>query len=385
MTRFERLDLSTYALPAELTSRLLSPALVVWLDHVRENLRRVIARFGGTPERWRPHVKTVKIPAVFSELARAGVRGFKCATTREAAELAATLAADGIVGADVLVAYPLLGPNLERLAALAEQRPETRFSVLCEEPAAAGRVPAALDLFVDVNPGMHRTGVPLEERERILAVARCAGTRLRGVHCYEGHLRAADLDERRRSIFECYDRLVGLVRFLAEAHVRVAEVVTAGTPSLVDALSYSGFAELDGTIHRLSPGTVVYHDLLTEQENPQLDLVPAALVFSRVVSRPRADVVTCDAGSKALAAEAGDPCAFVLGHPELGPERPSEEHLPLRVRWGAPPATGSGLLLVPRHVCPTVNLAEAAILVERDGRCEVVQVAARAHDLVLPA
>ena len=117
--------------------------------------------------------------------------------------------------------------------------------------------------------------------------------------------------------------------------------------------------------------------------NPLLDLRPAALVFSRIVSHPRHDIATCDAGSKSIAAELGDPCAFVLGHPELLALTPSEEHLPFRVRSGSAPRRGTELLLVPRHVCPTVNLAEQAILIEGGDVIEVVPVSARAHDLLL--
>ena len=39
---------------------------------------------GGDSSRWRVHVKTSKIPAVWAELVWAGLRYFKCATTREA-------------------------------------------------------------------------------------------------------------------------------------------------------------------------------------------------------------------------------------------------------------------------------------------------------------
>jgi D-serine deaminase-like pyridoxal phosphate-dependent protein len=101
------------------------------------------------------------------------------------------------------------------------------------------------------------------------------------------------------------------------------------------------------------------------------------------VSHPRDDVATCDAGSKSIAADAGDPCALVLGRPELVARTPSEEHLPLSVRSGPLPARGTELLLVPRHVCPTVNLAEQALLVEDGEVREIAPVSARAHDLIL--
>ena len=155
-------------------------------------------------------------------------------------------------------------------------------------------------------------------------------------------------------------------------------IVTSGTPTFLPALAYPRFPA--GVRHRISPGTVVYHDLRSAEQVPDLDPRPAALVLSRVVSQPAPDIVTCDAGSKSLAADAGDPCAFALGHPELVALTPSEEHLPLRVSGNRRPARGETLLLVPRHVCPTVNLAEEALLIDGE-RTRVVPVSARAHDL----
>lgn len=362
-------------------ARFLSPALFVDLDRVRANLAAMARHLGGDMDRWRPHVKTAKIPAMFRAVAEAGVRSFKCATTREAAELAQALADAEIEGADLLVAYPCVGPALGRLAALAAEHPELRLSVLAEDPAAVADVPDGLSVFVDVNPGMHRTGVPLEARATILEVARRAGARFRGVHGYDGHLHVfADGEARRAAAARVYGELLELVDALRNAGIEARELVTSGTPSFRHALAFAPFARLDGTVHRVSPGTVVYHDLRSEEENDDLDLVPAALVLSRVVSHPRPDVATADAGSKAVAAEAGDPCAVALGRPELTALTPSEEHLPFRVA-GELPRRGTPLWLFPRHVCPTINLAERAVLVEAGRVVDVVPVSARAHDL----
>ncbi len=383
VTRFARLDPRAFALPAELASRLLTPALVVHLDHVRENLRRVIARAGGDPERWRPHVKTTKIPEVFAEVAAAGVRSFKCATTRELAGLLDVMRERDVAGGDVLVAYPLGGPGLARVGALARERPETAVSVLAEDPDAVADVPREVSVFVDVNPGMNRTGVLETDEEAILAVARAAGDRFRGVHFYDGHLCGDDLDARRRAIFAGYDRLLELVALLRGEGLAVGEIVTSGTPAFLHALAYEPFGGLEGTRHRISPGTVVFHDLRSEEENPDLELLPAALVASRVISHPTPDVATCDAGSKSIAAEAGDPCAFAIGRPGLEALAPSEEHLPLLVREGERPPRGEILHLVPRHVCPTTNLHEQAVLLEGGELRAVVPVSARAHDVLL--
>jgi D-serine deaminase-like pyridoxal phosphate-dependent protein len=164
--------------------------------------------------------------------------------------------------------------------------------------------------------------------------------------------------------------------------VPVPELVTSGTPSFPIALAFGGFDALpEGTKHRISPGTVVYHDTFSAECLPDLDLRPAALVLSRVISHPGHGIVTADAGSKSIAAEAGHPCCQVIGHPELVAQRPSEEHLPFLVSSGTRPERGTPLLLFPKHVCPTVNLAEQALVIESGSEPRAVPVSARAHEL----
>jgi D-serine deaminase-like pyridoxal phosphate-dependent protein len=376
------LDAAELALPPDVLARTQTPALVIDLERVRRNVGTMLARTGGA-DRWRPHVKTTKTPEVWAELVHAGVTRFKCATTREARVLVETLEREQAHDPDVCVGYPLRGPALDALARLARDHPGVRLSVLCEDADLVRSIPDELGILVDVNLGMDRTGVPAAEHGEVLAVARGAGERLRGLHGYEGLVHDGPPETRRAAAFACYDRLLKLVEHVRSEGLALEELVTSGTPGFPAALAYPPFAELaarHGVAHRVSPGTVVLHDARSEEQNGDLGLVPAAWVVSRVVSRPAAGVVTCDAGSKALAAEAGDPCAVVAGHPELVALPPSEEHLPLRVTTGGGPARGEALALVPRHVCPTVNLAEEALL--RDGdELRVVPVRARAHDL----
>jgi len=93
-------------------------------------------------------------------MTRAGVRHFKCATSREAQHLLHVIDQEGIRGADLLLAYPLVGPSLRRLAQLARTHTNSRVSVLCEDSAAVASIPPELSVFVDVNSGMNRTGMP---------------------------------------------------------------------------------------------------------------------------------------------------------------------------------------------------------------------------------
>jgi D-serine deaminase-like pyridoxal phosphate-dependent protein len=91
-------------------------------------------------------------------------------------------------------------------------------------------------------------------------------------------------------------------------------------------------------------------------------------------------MVTCDAGHKSVSADAGVPTCVVVGHPELTPLGPSEEHLPMRSSNGTVPQIGEVLYLLPRHVCPTVNNFDRALLV-RDGQIEAVEkVSARGRE-----
>jgi D-serine deaminase-like pyridoxal phosphate-dependent protein len=105
----------------------------------------------------------------------------------------------------------------------------------------------------------------------------------------------------------------------------------------------------------------------------------AASVLTRVNSRPTDHSFTFDAGSKALAAESTWPIACVAGNTSWVGRCPSEEHFPFDAPKGNAPAAGSLCELHPMHVCPTVNLAETAMLMEGDKLIKLVSVAARAH------
>jgi D-serine deaminase-like pyridoxal phosphate-dependent protein len=316
----------------------------------------------------------------------AGVRYFKCATVREARCLLTVLEEREVTGADLLIAYPLQGPSLTVAGDLAAEFPATHLAVLSEDPLHVPQVPQNLGIFVDINPEMNRTGIPLTDYQSISAVAEAAGERFRGLHFYDGHIHDDNAAERCTASHALYDQISSTIRALADDGLACGELVTSGTPTFQYALDYPDFAGGkigDGdVIHRVSPGTVVFHDFQYDALLEDLELQPAAMLLSRVISHPQTDLVTCDAGSKSIASEAGHPVAFVLDRPELVAKPPSEEHLPLQCTSGDKPKRGETLLLIPKHVCPTVNLAEQALLVRSDGTAEVIEITARAHDLL---
>jgi D-serine deaminase-like pyridoxal phosphate-dependent protein len=352
-----------------------TPTLLIHLDRVRHNLAAMQRWLGGAMDRWRPHVKTCKVPEVLALLLQGGVRRFKCATTREADVLlqAATDARCGPI--DVLLAMSTHGANLERATALAATHRAHRLSMLSEEPShAAALHELGLGVFVDLDPGYHRTGIPLPERERIAAVARAAGPGLRGLHCYEGHLHDGTMAEREARAHAIYRDFAVLARAL----VKRGELCTSGTPTFPAALAFSDFQAFD---HTVGAGTVVYWDARSAQLGIE-GFRCAVEVQARVISRPTAERFTVDAGSKALDAAAGNPCAELAGEWTGTALTPSEEHLPLRCAPGAAPPAGTLVRLVPRHVCPTVNLADEAVLLDEGRIVAIVPIRARGHETV---
>jgi len=343
------------------TEAIRTPALVIDLDVVDANLAATLRLLGGAVSRWRPHLKTAKLELIMRRIRESGVEQAKVSTPLEL-ETACRAGFN-----DVVLAHPVTGPKLAMVRRLAEDFPGTAVSALIED---AGMIAdwrgSRVGLFIDLNSGMDRTGTLLEAGH-VVALARAiggAGLRFAGLHCYDGHAAGFEPSEAKRRVHEGYDRVLALVERLGEAGIATPEVVTAGTPAFPHAMSYRGFAGT-GTLHRVSPGTVVYNDRTSlRQLPPDAGYRPAALVLSTVVSHPAAARFCADAGHKSVSADAGVPTCEVLGHPEYTPRQPSEEHLPVDVPAGAPlPARGQTLWLLPSHVCPTVNNFDYAVIV----------------------
>jgi len=360
----------------------MTPALVVYPEFIASNIERTLALLGGDADRWRVHIKTAKLGYTLEMLIERGIRNFKCATTLE------LLVACQRGAADVLLAYPSVGANARRVREIAKEFLRVRISVLVENEEQVRQWRGSrVGIFLDINPGMNRTGIEQSHSDEVVKVVRTIGAddlEFRGLHYYDGQHRELDERERAKAAHHGYDRLLEIVKEIERIGVHVPEVITAGTPTLPCSLSYDGFRSAE-FIHRISPGTVVYSDASSLLQLPEkYGYRPAVLVMTRVVSHPRAGIVTCDAGHKAVSADAGVPTCVVVGHPELTPLSPSEEHLPLEVEGGAAgPQVGEVLYLLPRHVCPTVNNFDDALLV-RNGEIESVEkVSARGHEAPL--
>src|SRR5262249_6706988 len=142
--------------------RVMTPALAIYPQFIDANIRTTLELLGNDADRWRPHVKTAKLGFTMKRLTESGIFNFKCSTTLE------LLTACEAGAKDVLIAYPIMGANALRVQAISEDFPETRISALVEsldqiEPWKGSRI----GLFIDVNPGMNRTGIEQDRLDEI--------------------------------------------------------------------------------------------------------------------------------------------------------------------------------------------------------------------------
>jgi D-serine deaminase-like pyridoxal phosphate-dependent protein len=359
----------------------LTPALVLYPEIIGSNVGRTLNLLDGKPDRWRAHIKTAKLAYTLRTLLERGVRNFKCATTLE------LLTACESGTNDVLVAYPIMGANAQRVREIADRFRQVRISVLAEnEQQIRQWIGSPVGIFLDINPGMNRTGIEQGNHSDVVELIRAirrAKLEFRGLHYYDGQFGHEDEPQRTRAAHAGYDRLMKLVADAARNGFEISELITAGTPTFSCSLSYQGFRG-GPFVHRVSPGTVVYCDATSMAQLPAAyGYAPAAVVLTRVVSHPSKGIATSDAGHKSVSADAGIPTCVVIGHPELRPMGPSEEHLPMQVSSGAVPAVGEVLYLIPRHVCPTVNNFDAALLVRNGEIQSVEKVSARGREMPL--
>jgi D-serine deaminase-like pyridoxal phosphate-dependent protein len=335
-----------------------SPAMVFFPDVIRANIRAVI-QHAGSVDRLRPHVKTHKTAEIVQMQLLAGVTKHKCATIAEAEMLA-----DAGVP-DVLISYPLVGPNVARFSKLRQKFPGVRFSTLIDHPVAVAPLadPAnPLDVLVDVNLGMDRTGIALAGvPELYQQIARTPGLRAAGLHCYDGHVNQESRADREASVWANLTRVLEVRASLEAAGLPVPTLVCGGTPGFP---VYATIRDVPGL--ESSPGTYVLHDHGYGSKYSDLTGVePAAVLVTRVVSRPTANRVTLDCGNKSVAA---DPLlakrVHLLDFPPHTPVTHSEEHYVVETPHADRFTPGDVVYAIPGHVCPTVALHREALVAE---------------------
>ena len=321
----------------------------------------------------RPHVKTNKSADATRLMLDASITKFKCATIAEAEML-------GIAGApDVVLAYQPLGPKILRFIELIKKFPATRYACLTDNISAAKEQSEAFAanaleglLYVDVNVGMNRTGtIPgLEAFELCKFCTTTNGIKFAGLHAYDGHLRDPDIGKRTKECNEAFLLIEKLRDDLTSHGIPVSNIIAGGSPTFP---IHSKRKNVE-----CSPGTFVYWDKGYSDQCKEQDFLPAAILITRIISRPSPAKICTDLGHKSVAAEneIKKRISF-LNASDITPVSQSEEHLVCEIGNKNSYRTGDVLYGIPYHICPTVALYERMIVVEDNRAVGEWQIIAR--------
>lgn len=352
-----------------------SPSLIIYSERVQRNIKCMIESAHGT-ERLIPHVKTNKMPAVVRLMLSAGISRFKCATIAEAEMLAMT-------GAQyVVLAHQLVPPKIARLLALKQKYPTVFFASLLDNLHTAQQHSdffvqhnVTSDVFLDVNNGMNRSGTVLDGStvELYRHIAALPNVRLHGIHGYDGHIRDDKFTERRDKIESGFVGIEALCKSIEQEYGKPPMIIAGGTPA---------FSVHSAHLERFcSPGTCVLWDWGYEAILPEQQYEYAALVLTRIISKPHRGLIAVDMGHKAVAAENPiDKRIRFLNLENYELVSQSEEHSVIRLShegaWELA-QVGDVLYGVPYHICPTVNLYDEAYWAENGVVTGVKDVLAR--------
>ena len=340
-----------------------TPAMLVFEAQLNHNIQALCELAGGA-RNLMVHVKTHKSEAVTRKQIEAGISAFKCATLKE---LEMVLAAGA---AEAVLAYPMVQAcKVERFAELTAAHPQAQVCTLVSAPlhlqllsrAAAGR-DQVLEVMLDLDVGMHRTGIgPGEEA---LELYRAASTdqylEAVGFHLYDGHEHRAEPEERQAAAQRQIDAALAFKEELQGAGLEVPQIVAGNT------FSFPYYARAEGM--RGSPGTCVYWDAGYGATMKDAPFRWAALVLNQVVDRyPRQQTITTDLGSKAIPADLPPEIrAHLLGKSDARLVLQNEEHGVFS--WpGELPEVGTYLLAVPGHVCPTAIRYPGSYVIDAAG------------------
>ncbi|WP_227763471.1 alanine racemase [Zhaonella formicivorans] len=357
-----------------------TPALVLDLDKLEQNIRDMSAFAKEYNIKLRPHIKAHKIPEIALRQIETGAVGITVAKLGEAEVMAEA----GIT--DILVAYPVVGPEkVERLVNLAKEATVSSVVDNLEQAqalsAAFSKAGLTLPVLVEIDTGLKRCGLAPDKEVAEFAARLQAlpGLTFKGLMTHAGHVYGVkDPGEVPRIGRQEGEILVELAALLAEKGIEVEEVSVGSTPTAKHSGKVEGVTEI-------RPGNYVFYDAIQIGLGVALPERCALTVLCTVVSAPEKGRRIIDAGSKTLALDRGaHGNALVTGYGYL-PDWPgwqvarlSEEHgIMESEKSGHGPRLGEKVRIIPNHACPVVNLADAVYVVKAGEIVEKWQVAAR--------
>lgn len=329
-----------------------TPALIVDLDVMERNLRRM-ADYCRTHElRLRPHVKTHKSPKLAKLQISLGAAGITVAKVGEAE----VMSGKGLD--DLMLAYPIFGEAKARRLSQILDRARVSVGLDSEDSlqwAAKAADGGVVDVLVEIDFGMRRCGLPPGEGPIRLArqIEKTTGVRFAGIMLYAGHAHP-DFEGSARKMERLSDDLQRQLRLFENEGMEVERVSGGSTPSAYYSHRVEGLTEI-------RPGTYIFNDRNTvEWGSCGIEDCAASLLVTVVsVAVPGQAIV--DGGSKTFSSDppaCGSKPGFglVKGFPGIEFTRMNEEHGYLRLPDDASLRVGQKLEIIPNHVCAAVNM-----------------------------
>jgi D-serine deaminase-like pyridoxal phosphate-dependent protein len=328
--------------PGSTVDALDTPCLLVDLDAMERNIRRIVEYCRAHGVAWRPHAKSYKSSAIARKVVESGAIGVTCAKLGEAE----VMAGSGI--RDLLIANPLVGSM--KLQRLVELRQRADPIVVVDHPehvrqlsAAASGVQVPIRSVIEVDIGLKRCGVvPGAEAVALArAIATTRELRFAGIMGWEGHLvTVADPAEKAQRIAASLELLRATKEELERAGLPCPIVSAGGTGS------YQITARL-GVATEIQAGGAVLMDLFYRNLCQVAGLEFALFILATVTSRPTSDRAVFDAGRKAMNQELAVPQVYARS--DLRVQSLSAEHGVLDVLSGSGPAIGDRLRFIPGY------------------------------------
>src|SRR5258706_1389975 len=351
-----------------------TPAVLVDLEVLERNGRRMAARAQAAGVRLRPHAKTHKSAEIAGMQRAAGASGLTLAKTSEA-EVFVAAGFD-----DLFLAYPVVGRDKGRRLLALSDRARIAVGVDSKEggQTLAGVFQEAgrkLDVLIKVDVGTHRVGVAPERAiDLARAITDLPGLRLRGLFAHAGHGYAAESPDAVGRVAQ--DEGETLSRVAAElraAGLPVEEVSVGSTPTAARAMTVPGVTEC-------RPGNYVFNDA-SQAGLGTCGIEDCALtILATVVSVPARDRAVVDAGSKTLSSDPLRPRpgghGWILGR-KSRLQRLSEEHGAIDVEAGEVFRVGERVRILPNHTCVVANLHDEMLGLRGDRVEAVLGVTAR--------
>lgn len=333
-----------------------TPCFVVLESVVEFNLNQTACLAGGV-ERMVPHVKTHRSPWVTRSLVERGVKAFKTATPREV-EMVLQAGAP-----EVIWSYPTTGAAaIARVIQAADAYPHARVTGVVDTKVGldawlrllgTGKHPN-VDLRVDIDPGMGRTGVAIGDEAIAFASEVERAGLFAGWHVYDGHIQDLDLAVREERFLSLLGQLKAMFQRAEKAGLRT-DIVGGGSYTFPFWAKHSSA--------RVAPGSWVYSNSQHQADQPHRGWKVGAYVLSTVLSE-RDGTLTLDAGSKAISPDMPMDKRFE-GLSRIVSMK--EEHTTATAPHLHP---GDRVALVPRHTCTTAYLYRRALVLTKAGEWE---------------